>query len=74
MPFKDPQRKKEYHTDYMRRWRRDSRASVKPADETPLFDPTRPYRRDSLAVVVQDRAIFCRSGDSFLFVGYERKT
>ncbi|MGA3114548.1 MAG: hypothetical protein ABSF90_08980 [Syntrophobacteraceae bacterium] len=39
MPFKDPEKRRSYHRQYMR----DSRAALNPPGEAAEFDATQPY-------------------------------
>jgi hypothetical protein len=48
MPFRDPEKKRQYHLDYMRQQRKgltgESTGEPLTPDETMKFDPTRPHR------------------------------
>ena len=45
MPFRDSEKKRAYHREYMRERRRDSHGeSLNPAQEPAKFNPNRPHR------------------------------
>jgi hypothetical protein len=50
MPFKDLEKKKAYHRQYMRKRRRDLQVALNPTGETATFDATQPYRTDWIKI------------------------
>jgi hypothetical protein len=62
MPFKDLEKKKAYHRQYMHKRRRDSQAALNPTHETPKFDASQPYQTDWMKIGEQWYPVSVQAG------------